>query len=498
MLTPSLKSDIHQLWNTFRSGGISNPLTAIEQISYLIFMKRLDDLDRQNIMKAKKVSNFSYQSIFQGKEELRRSYWMQLPAEEMLSHVRDIVFPFVKTLQTGDGFSGTLSDATFLIPKASLLVTAVTIIENLHISEQNEDTSGDIYEYLINEIATAGKNGQFRTPRHIIQSIIELVNPTKNDVICDPACGTAGFLINTYKRIIKQNSSKDAIFEDESGTHYPGDLLNEKDWKKLKSDTLQGFDFDTTMVRIANMNEIMHGVTKPNIAYKDTLGKGFSHESVYDVILANPPFKGSIDKGDLNPDFTLDTKKTELLFLELIYHKLRIGGRCAVIVPDGVLFGSSNAHKKIRELLVEQSDLKAVISLPSGVFKPYAGVSTAVLIFTKGDDTQKVWFYDLQADGYSLDDKRNPISDNDLPDLIEKYKKFVDARLYNKQPEKGEKRFRVDKKEIKEYKYDLSISKYKKIEYVPVEYEKPKVLIKQIKEIEKKINDELLKIEEML
>lgn len=461
-------------------------------------MKRLDELDKQNLMKAKKVSSFSYDSMFNNKENLRRSHWMQLPAEEMFTFVRDVVFPFIKTLETGDGFTGNLKDASFLIPKASLLVSAVSIIENLHITEQNEDTSWDIYEYLINAIASAGKNGQFRTPRHIIQMMIELINPTKHDKICDPACGTAGFLINTYKRLIKQNTSKDAIFEDESGLHYPGDLLDEKDRKKLKSETLQGFDFDTTMVRIANMNEIMHGIGTPNIAYQDTLGKWFSHDGSYDVILANPPFKGSIDKGDLNPDFMLDTKKTELLFLELIYHKLHIWWRCAVIVPDGVLFGSSTAHKKIRELLVENTDLKAVISLPSGVFKPYAGVSTAILIFTKGDETKKVWFYDLQADGYSLDDKRNQISDNDIPDLIEQYSKQVTPHKYDSAPAKEDKRFWVDKKEIKDNKYDLSISKYKKIEYVAVQYEKPAVLIKKIKEIEEKIGKGLVEVEKML
>ena len=421
-----------------------------------------------------------------------------MPAEEMFNYVRDVVFPFIKTLHTEEWFAGNLKDANFLIPKASMLVTAVTILEDLHITQQNDDTSGDIYEYLLNEIASAGKNGQFRTPRHIIQMIVEIINPTKNDKIADLAAGTAGFLINAYKHILKTNTSIDAIFQDEWGTHYPADLLDEKDRKRLKSNGLSGFDFDSTMVRIALMNCIMHGISTPNIKYRDTLGKMFDHKPEFDVILMNPPFKGSIDKGDINPDFTLWTTKTELLFMELIYSKLVVGGRCGVIVPDGVLFGSSNAHKKLRELLIENTDLKAVISLPSGVFKPYAGVSTAILIFTKGDETNKVWFYDLQADWLSLDDKRNEIAQNDIPDVLAKYKACVTARKYDKQPEKGEKWFRVDKEEIKKNNYDLSVSKYKKIEYTAVKYEDPKVLISQIKELEKNIVKGLDDVEAML
>lgn len=508
MLNSELKSQINSLRNTFRSGGISNPLTAIEQISFLIFMKRLDELDKQNVLKASRVSSFKYEPKFVGqfeinnkkydKEELRRSRWIQMPAEEMFSYVRDVVFPFIKTLHTEEWFAGNLKDASFLIPKASMLVTAVTILEDLHITQQNDDTSWDIYEYLLNEIASAGKNGQFRTPRHIIQMIVDIVNPTKHDKVADLAAGTAGFLINAYKHILQSNTSKDAIFQDESGTHYPADLLDEKDRKRLKSDGLTWFDFDSTMVRIALMNCIMHGISTPNIKYQDTLGKQFSHAPEFDVILMNPPFKGSIDKGDINPDFSLWTTKTELLFMELIYNKLVVGGRCWVIVPDGVLFGSSNAHKKLRELLIENTDLKAVISLPSGVFKPYAGVSTAVLIFTKWDETNKVRFYDVLADGYSLDDKRTPTNDNDIPDVLAKYKACVTDRKYDKQPEKWDKRFRVDKEEIKKNNYDLSISKYKKIEYTAVKYENPKVLIGQIKELEWKIMKGLEDVEKMI
>ena len=508
MLNPELKSQINKLRDTFWSGGIANPLTAIEQISFLIFMKRLDELDKQNQLKTQRVSSFQYNSHFSGtfsvagkeykKEEMRRSYRIQMPAEEMFSYVRDVVFPFIKTLHTEEWFAGNLKDANLVIPKASMLVTAVTILEDLHITQQNDDTSWDIYEYLLNEIASAGKNGQFRTPRHIIQMIVELINPTKHDKVADLACGTAWFLINAYKHILRTNTSKDAIFQDEAGTHYPADLLDEKDWKRLKSDWLSGFDFDSTMVRIALMNCIMHGISTPNIKYRDTLWKMYDHKPEFDVILMNPPFKGSIDKGDVNPDFTLWSTKTELLFVELMYQKLVVGGRCWVIVPDWVLFGSSNAHKKLRELLIENTDLKAVISLPSWVFKPYAGVSTAVLIFTKGDETNKVRFYDVSADGFSLDDKRNPIEANDIPDILATYKTCVTDRKYNKNPEKWEKRFRVDKEEIKKNNYDLSISKYKKIEYTAVKYEDPKVLISQIKEIEGKIVKWLDEVEKMI
>lgn len=508
MLNASLKSQINSLRNTFWSGGISNPLTAIEQISFLIFMKRLDDLDKQNVLKAQRVSSFKYESLFKWnfeinnkvykKEELRRSHWIQMPAEEMFGFVRDVAFPFVKTLHTEEWFAGNLKDASFLIPKASMLVTAVTILEDLHITEQNEDTAWDIYEYLLNEIASAGKNWQFRTPRHIIQMIVEIINPTKHDRVADLASGTAWFLINAYRYILKQNTSKNAVFSDEAGTHYPADLLDEKDWKKLKSDSLSWFDFDSTMVRIALMNCIMHGIATPHVKYQDTLWKQYDHKPEFDVILMNPPFKWSVDKWDIHTDFDLWTTKTELLFVELMYQKLVVGGRCWVIVPDWVLFGSSNAHKKLREMLVENTDLKAVISLPSGVFKPYAWVSTAILIFTKWDETKKVWFYDVSADGYSLDDKRNPIDANDIPNVLEEYKKCVTGHKYDKEPTKWNKRFRVDKEEIKKNNYDLSISKYKKIEYTAVKYENPKVLIKQIKDIEKNIVKWLDEVEGML
>lgn len=508
MLNAELKSQIDGLRNMFFANGLADPLTAIEQINYLIFMKRLDDIDKQSSLKAERLSSFSYTSVFDGTfeqngkkykwEELRRSHWSQMPAEEMFVFVKDVVFPFIKNLPHADLFADSLKDSIFMIPSAGLLVSAVSIIEHLEITHQNDDTVWDIYEYLLNEISSAGKWWAFRTPRHIIEMIVDIIDPTKHDKICDPACGTAWFIINAYKHIIQANTSKDTIFTDETGTHYPADLLDAKDRNKLKTTAFSGFDFSTKMVRIALMNSILHGINSPNITYKDTLGKEYSHEPEYDVILANPPFKGSVIKSNINQNFLVDTTKTELLFVELMYQKLVVGGRCGVIVPDGVLFGSSNAHKKLREFLLENTDLKAVISLPSGVFKPYAGVSTAVLIFTKGDETNKVRFYDVSADGYSLDDKRTPINDNDIPDILAKYTSCVTARKYDKQPEKWEKRFRVAKEEIKKNNYDLSISKYKKIEYTAVKYESPKVLISQIKELEGKIVKGLDEIEKMI
>lgn len=507
MLTQDLKSKIDKLWNTFWWNGISDPLTAIEQINYLIFMKRIDDLDKQNLIKASRVKTFTYNSLFEGdyeinwrvydKQNFRWSHWIQMPADEMFNFVKDIVFPFIKNLDESL-YADSLSDAVFMIPNASLLVTAVSIIEDLKITEQNEDTNWDIYEYLLNEISRAGKWWAFRTPRHIIEMMIEIINPSKNDKICDPACGTAWFLINTYKHIIKENTSKNWMFTDEFWTHYTADQFSPEDWNRIKTNTLFGYDFSTKMVRVGMMNSILHGITKPNITYTDTLGKIFDHKPEFDVILANPPFKGSILKNNIHPDFKVDTTKTELLFLELIYDKLFTGWKCAIIIPDWVLFGSSNAHRRIRELLVENTWLKAVISLPSGVFKPYAWVSTAILIFTKWDETNKVWFYDLQADWFSLDDKRNKIDNDDIPDCKSKYKEIVWGRKIDAIPEKTDKWFFVDKKEIVENKYDLSISKYKKIDYIAVNYEKPEVLISDIRKLEKEIISWIDELEKMI
>lgn len=492
MLAQELKSQVDKLWNLFWSGGIANPLTAIEQISYLIFMKRLDEEDLKRKSDAEWTKK-KYDSIFTN-EKLRWSQWKHLEAEEMLKHVRDKVFPFIKKLngESGNSFAHQMKDAVFIIPKASLLVEAVEIIDNLKITEQNQDTQGDIYEYLLSELATSGKNGQFRTPRHIIKMMCALVNPKLGETICDPACGTGGFLIGAYQHILRTNTSPNHIKIEEDGTEHGlvGDRINDKKhWAFLKSKTFFGFDFDSTMLRIGTMNMVLHGIEHPNIEYMDTLSKRYKEENKYDVILANPPFKGSIDKGDVHEALSRAVKstKTELLFILQMERMLVNGGRCAVIIPDGVLFGSSNAHVAVRKKIVEECQLEGVISMPSGVFKPYAGVSTAILVFTKGGETDKVWFYDMQADGFSLDDKRTKIKDNDLPDIVEKWIK----RGSLKSPDKGDKWFWVEKKRIVENDYDLSITKYKPIQIKQIQLESSSDILKRLLAVEADIQQGL-------
>lgn len=497
-LAPELKSKIDSLWDKFWSGGLSNPLSSIEQMSYLIFMKRLEDMDaaEQKRVQAKKQT---YKSVFEGHEDCRWSDWKHYSAEKMLAHVRDVVFPFIKNLHDGENtlFSEHMKDAVFIIPKPSLLQEAVSILDDVNITAQNQDTQGDIYEYLLSELRTAGKNGQFRTPRHIIRMIVELVDPDIGNRICDPACGTAGFLINAYEYILRKHTSPDMVKEDDEGKFYGliGDMIVDKrHWGLLRS-SFYGFDFDSTMVRISLMNMVLHGIPTPNIMLMDTLSKRYTEENKYTVVLANPPFKGSIDKSDINDSLTVGTTKTELLFVERMVNLLQIGGKCGVIVPDGVLFGTSNAHKKLRQLLLEKCQLEAVISMPSGVFKPYAGVSTAVLIFIKGDKTERVWFYDMEADGYSLDDKRTFIDGKgDIPDIIERFRR---RDKENPTDRKG-KCFFVPVSEIKENGYGLSISKYKEIEYEEVTYEKPEVIIGKIEKMEDKIKTNINELKKMI
>ena len=497
-LAPELKSKVDALWAKFWSGGLSNPLSSIEQMSYLIFMKRLEDMDVAEQKKAL-AQKKPYKSVFEGNEVCRWSNWKHYPAEKMLTHVRDVVFPFIKDIHDGEKtlFAEHMKDAVFIIPKPSLLQEAVSIIDDLNITAQNKDTQGDIYEYLLNELKTSGKNGQFRTPRHIIQMIVELVDPDIGDRVCDPACGTAGFLINAYEYILRKHTSPDMIQQDAEGKFYGlyGDRITDKrDWKLVWS-SFYGFDFDSTMVRISLMNMVLHGITTPNITLIDTLSRQYTEEDKYTVVLANPPFKGSIDKSDINDRLTVKTTKTELLFVERMMNMLQMGGKCGVIVPDGVLFGSSNAHKKLRKLLLEKCQLEAIVSMPSGVFKPYAGVSTAVLVFVKGDETDKVWFYDMEADGYSLDDKRNFIDGKgDIPDIIERFRKRIEE---NPEDRKG-KCFFVPFDEIKENGYDLSISRYKEIEYEEIEYDPPEVIIEKIGSVEDQIKANIGELKEML
>ena len=487
----NIKQKVDSLWDKFWSGGISNPLTAIEQMSYLIFLKRLEDNDNAGIASAKR-RNTKYKSLFAKDKECRWSYWSQLPGDVMLKHVRDKVFEFLRNLggETST-FTQHMQDAYFIIPKASLLQEAVKIIDDLHISEQNVDVQGDMYEYLLSQLATAGKNGQFRTPRHIIRMMVKLVNPKIGERVCDPACGTSGFLFNAYQHILESNTSSEVLDYDEEGIphHLIGDKIADKKlFNFLKTHSLTGYDFDSTMTRIGAMNLMLHGIDNPKILYTDTLSKKFNEKEIYDVVLANPPFKGSIDENDVNSRFKLKTKKTELLFIKLIYDLLVMGGRAAVIVPDGVLFGTSNAHIDLRKILIDKCKLEGIISMPSGVFKPYAGVSTAVVVFQKGGITDKVWFYDMQADGYSLDDKRNKTEANDIPDIIEKWNR----------KEVSSKSLLVYVKEIKENKYDLSISRYKKIEYEEIEYEKPEIIMQKVLKLEKEIESDIENIKKML
>jgi len=495
MLDAELKSKINQLWDKFWSGGIANPLNAIEQMSYLLFMKRLEDED----VRAQKNTVFTgekYTSIYDGHEDCKWSYWTKLPADKILFHVRDVVFPFLRGLGEKDSmYEEYMKDATFIIPNPSLLIEATRIINEMHIKEQNADVQGDIYEYLLSELTTSGKNGQFRTPRHIIRMMVDLVDPKLGQKICDPACGTAGFLVAAYEHILTANTSKVLRKMDEDGHEvgYDADKLGSIQLEMLRNDLLHGYDFDQTMVRISLMNMMMHGISRPNITRLNTLSRRYTEKTRYDVILANPPFKGNIDESDMSDRFTVKSKKTELLFLELMYDLMSSGGKCAVIVPDGVLFGSSKAHKAIRKKILEQCNLQGVISMPSGVFKPYSGVSTGILIFTKGEPTKRVKFYKMEADGYSLDDKRTRIDGRgDIPDILEKFKsqdEFEDRKA---------KCFTVPVEEIIENDYDLSINKYQEIEYEEIEYEEPDKILEKIITIQGNIEKEAEALRKMI
>lgn len=517
---PVLQSKINDLWNKFWSGGISNPLTAIEQITYLIFMKRLDDLDLKNkadavFTKEKYVSKFSGIYVHPDsrnvkneedklkieKEKLSWSYIKRMTSDERLTHINKWVFPFLKELNGEESnFTHHMKNAVFIIPKPSLLTEAINIIEEIFIEIERDandggqafqDIQGDVYEMLLSEIASAGKNGQFRTPRHIIKLISELVAPKLGDKICDPACGSGGFLLGAYQYIVTQlDKKKKTTKPDEDGfiRNSVSGVLTEK-VKTILNDSLYGYDVDSTMVRLGLMNLMMHGIDNPNIDYKDTLSKGFLEQGEYNIVMANPPFTGSIDKGDINENLKLGTTKTELLFIEKIFNILKMGGTAGVIVPQGVLFGTGNAFVETRKILVEKSELKAVISMPSGVFKPYAGVSTAILIFTKGGETKGVWFYDMQSDGYSLDDKRAKLEGyGDLQDIVEKYK----TRDPKKDIDREQKCFYVPKQEIVDEKYDLSFSKYKKDVHDEIHYEDPKIILEKLIALE--VGDTELKL----
>ncbi len=498
MITGEIKNKIDSIWDAFAAGGLVNPLEVIEQITYLMFIRDLDDSDNKRA-KESAMLGLSYESIFSGEVEigdrkidgnqLKWSVFRDFPAGKMYTTVQEWVFPFIKTLHSdkNSAYSKYMDDAIFKLPTPLLLDKVVTGLDEVYDimnSMQAADVRGDVYEYLLSKISQSGRNGQFRTPRHIIKMIVELMAPKPDDVICDPACGTSGFLVASGE-YLKENHKEEIFFNKIKKDHYMNHMF-------------YGYDMDRTMLRIGAMNMMTHGIENPFIEYRDSLSDQNPDKAKYSLVLANPPFKGSLDYDTVSSDLlkTCKTKKTELLFLALFLRMLKIGGRCACIVPDGVLFGSSNAHKAIRKAIIENNKLDAVISMPSGVFKPYAGVSTAVLIFTKTEHggTENVWFYDMKADGLSLDDKRTPIEENDIPDII--------ARFKNLEAEKNRKRteqsFFVPKQEIVDNEYDLSINKYKEIEYVPVEYPPTEEIIADIKALEKEFQTALAELEDLL
>jgi type I restriction enzyme M protein len=503
MITNKLKNDIDHLWTEFWTGGITNPLTVIEQISFLMFA-RLLDIDETRLEKlAGRTGKSPHKNFSPDQQSMRWKNWTEYGGEEMLRHVRDNVFPHLRDLGgKNTTFGEYMKDATCLIPKASLLVSAVTQINALPLG--NSDIKGDLYEYMLSKLSTAGINGQFRTPRHIIKLMVELLDPKPSEVVGDPACGTAGFLVSTMEYLRRQYSSPELVetFDDGSKS-YPGDRL-EPYREHIQNGLFHGFDFDVTMLRIAAMNLMLHGVENPDIHYQDTLSKHFPErfrqqaEDGFDVILANPPFKGSLDEEDIHPSLLkkVKTKKTELLFVALILRMLKNGGRSATIVPDGVLFGSSKAHVALRQYLIDENQLEAVISLPSGVFKPYAGVSTAILIFTKGGQTDNVLFFDVQADGFTLDDKRQPIDANDLPDVLIQFQQWRTSQ--NELSDRTAKVFTVPVTDIRANKYDLSLNRYKENVLQEFEFALPSEIIRRLKTLEMEIQTDIDELEKML
>ncbi|MHB8546323.1 MAG: class I SAM-dependent DNA methyltransferase [Nitrosotalea sp.] len=490
MLTSELKSKIDALWQTFWANGMSNHIVAIEHMSYLIFMKRLEDLENDRIIAAKRTGK-KYSSVFDGKEEMRWSIWQNYEGEKMLKHVTEKIFPFIKNMRGEESyFTEQMKNANFEIKSASLLQGAVNMIESMRITQQNQDVQGDIYEHLLSKLEQAGLNGQFRTPRHIIRMMVELLDPKLYQKICDPACGSAGFLINAYQHILKEYTSEDLIEYDEEKVlhHLIGDKLTEKERLFLIKDQFYGFEFDNTMVRIATMNMILHGFEEPNIRNQDTLNKSFKEKEKYHVVFANPPFAGNVNKSEISDNFEIITTKTELLFLELFYNLLMKGGQAAVIVPDGALTSVSTAHVKIRQMMLENCRVDAIVSMPSGVFKPYTGVSTSVILFTKGEKTKDIWFYRMENDGYALDEKRTKIEKNDIPDIIEKFKKR----------EISEKSWIVTFDEIKNNDWNISASRYRPYVKIEVKREDPKKIMNEILKLENDIDVKLKELKDIL
>lgn len=514
MITGALKNDIDKLWESFWTGGITNPLTVIEQISYLMFMRLLDMRETREERKASRggqaqlFGQDSTSRIFAPEHQhLRWKNLKQLKAKEMFELMQARgegenmgVFQHLKAVaEDTTTFGQYIQSAQFMIQSPSLLVLAVEQVDALPLGDA--DTKGDLYEYLLSKLTTAGINGQFRTPRHIIELMVRMLKIQPTETVCDPACGTGGFLVGVLEQLKKDFTSEEGKIDLDGETLYTGDLL-EPYRNHVHNHMLHGFDFDATMLRIGSMNLMLHNAENPAIHYQNTLGTNFKERhpklaaDAFDVILANPPFKGSLDYDDVSADLLKKTKskKTEILFMSLILRLLKVGGRAAVIVPDGVLFGSTKAHKALRKMLVDDHQLEAIISLPGGVFKPYAGVSTAIVVFAKGGSTEHVWFYDVEADGYSLDDKRNEVDENDLPDVLEKWVNR-DASV---ESDRTAKHFFVTKDDIKAQGYDLSINRYKEIVYKEEEYEAPSMILAQLKVLEAEIMEGMAELEEML
>jgi type I restriction enzyme M protein len=485
MITGELKGRIDRIWDAFWTGGISNPLEVIEQITYLLFIRRLDDLQTLKEKKANRLGQPIDEPIFKpGQHPFRWSRFKDFEPAQMHRVVSAQVFPFLRTLGAdGSTYSEHMKDARFTIPTAQLLSRVVDMLDDIPMEDR--DTNGDLYEYLLSQIASAGVNGQFRTPRHIIRLIVDMMAPKPSDEICDPACGTAGFLVAAGEYIRER---------------HPSVMTDAAQRQHFHRSMFHGYDFDSMMLRIGSMNMLLHGIESPDIRYRDSLSEGASgEEGIYSLVLANPPFAGSLDYESTSKDLlrVVKTKKTELLFVALFLRLLKPGGRAAVIVPDGVLFGSTSAHMSIRKTLVENQKLDAVVKLPPGVFKPYAGVSTAILCFTRTDSggTDEVWFYDVRADGFSLDDKRNPIESNDLPDALARW---ASRTTSERDRPRTEQSFTVPKADIVAQGYDLSMNRYKEIVHDEAEHRAPLEIIADIEALENEIAKGLSELKAML
>lgn len=510
MITGAIKNKVDKIWTDIWAGGITNPLTVIEQLTYLMFIRSLDEKELET-EEFENMTGESMDKIFPQSaigQSMRWSKFKNNDPRDIYDVISQRVFPAIKNLKYGKlpdftaqgemieveeqpgkeaegttAFARYMSDAMFLIPTPQVLQKIITGLEDLYEHDIAElDMQGDLYEYMLGKLATAGQNGQFRTPKHIRELMVELIAPTPDDTICDPACGTAGFLVSASEYIRK---------------HYE-DTMTSEQWEHFAGPAFTGFDTDRTMLRISAMNLMLHSISTPEVDYKDSVSKQNQISDKYTVCLANPPFKGTVDAESIHDNLkaVTNTKKTELLFLALFLRMLKKGGQCACIVPDGVLFGSSTAHKAIRKALIEDHQLRAVISMPSGVFKPYAGVSTAILVFTKtgAGGTDQVWFYDMKADGFTLDDKRSEIADNDIPDIIAR---FHDLEA-EAQRQRTEQSFFVPKQEIVDNDYDLSINKYKETEYVAVEYPPTEEIMAELDELEMQIGSEMDALRELL